>query len=108
MGLPPDTAVSLGHHFATAGGWVSGMFVGSGGEELWALVMVQREAGGVVVDLPGGKRHLGEVALECALREAKEEVGIDFSGASVVAERYDGVGMTVFVLTDGECVRRGK
>eukprot|EP00981_Chlorochromonas_danica_P006638 scaffold1446_cov175-Ochromonas_danica.AAC.16 len=37
----------------------------------------------VILDLPGGKRMLGETSLECAIRETKEEIGLDLYGAHI-------------------------
>lgn len=39
--------------------------------------------------LPGGAMEPGETAHACALREAREEVGIDAAGATVLAEHVD-------------------
>lgn len=41
------------------------------------------------IDVPGGKRELGESSLECAIRETWEEVGIDLSGCSLFEDVSD-------------------
>lgn len=37
----------------------------------------------LILDLPGGKRMLGETSLECAIRETKEEIGLDLYEAHI-------------------------
>lgn len=53
------------------------------GEELGVLLTLTVGKSRVTLDLPGGKRSLGETSLECAFRETWEEIGIDLSAASI-------------------------
>ena len=50
------------------------------------LVMFQVWPEQFVLDLPGGKRELAEDTRACAVRETREETGIDLAGEEPVAE----------------------
>jgi len=57
-----------------------------------ALVVIRRDEGKPIpwpgfLDFPGGGREGGETALECALRETREEVGLAVAEAEVVWRR---------------------
>lgn len=56
------------------------------------LMRKRRGHGAGLINAPGGKREGDETALECALRETREEVGLDVRQARLLGElRFDDV-----------------
>jgi hypothetical protein len=53
------------------------------GSFLFVLLEQWDEKGKFKITLPGGKRQLGEPSIECALREFKEETGIEMDKALI-------------------------
>ena len=75
-------------------------------KKLCLLLIVQRRSLNkfVKIDCPGGKRHLGETAEQCAVREVNEEVGfLMLSPAQhfLMESRLD-ASMTSFIAVVGE------
>ena len=60
------------------------LFTVAGGELL--LMRKKRGHGAGKINAPGGKVDAGETPLACALRETREEVGIQVRGAVLMAE----------------------
>jgi len=58
------------------------------------LIMKKRGLGAGKYNAPGGKVEPGETPLQCALRETREEIGVDPVNARQVGELY-------FEFTDG-------
>ncbi len=48
-----------------------------------SIILCNSKTNKFEIDVPGGKRELGESPLECALRESWEEIGIDLTGCYV-------------------------
>lgn len=64
-------SVEIGHHLSS----VLALTVRQKDEEFW-FVMGYDDRKSLELDLPGGKRHLGEAALEGAIRETEEETSL--------------------------------
>ena len=64
-------SVKIGHHLSS----VLALTARSKDEEFW-FVMGYDDRKSIELDLPGGKRHLGETALEGAIRETEEETSL--------------------------------
>lgn len=81
--------IIIGHHLQTMQ-----QLVGSDDADYWFAMVQQKGADKVLLDLPGGKRHLGETSLECAIRETREEtslqVGSDWIQAILTHEKEPG------------------
>jgi 8-oxo-dGTP pyrophosphatase MutT (NUDIX family) len=79
--LNQTSDVEIGHHLK-----IMLQLVGDNDATFW-FVMVQNSdlgANRVTLDLPGGKRHLGETSLDCAIRETQEETSLHASKAWIV------------------------
>ncbi|MFZ9505252.1 MAG: NUDIX hydrolase [Cyclobacteriaceae bacterium] len=58
-------------------------------DDLWFPLIKRTETGGVhsgQISFPGGRTEAGEVAVETALREAEEEIGIDKTEVEVIGQ----------------------
>eukprot|EP00977_Amphora_coffeiformis_P021017 scaffold8728_cov164-Amphora_coffeaeformis.AAC.2 len=66
-GLSPHTKIKLGHHLKVS---LESL------EHEYILVMVFDDKTFFSLDLPGGKRQLGEGSWECAVRETEEETSL--------------------------------
>ena len=62
---------------------------------LVAVTTYPDKPGKRILGITGGKKDIGETPLECAVREAKEEVGIDLSQTLVVREKDEDFGSIV-------------
>jgi NTP pyrophosphohydrolases including oxidative damage repair enzymes len=76
-----NTSVNIGHHLSRAIDLFKERRRDIEHENVYILTTVVQtiQSGGRVVldlDIPGGKRHLGESSLECALRETLEETSL--------------------------------
>lgn len=84
------------------------LFVVRGGEIL--LIRKKRGLGAGKINGPGGKLDPGETALECAVRETREELGVDPVGVEQLGElRFqftDGLSILGSVFRARDC--RGK
>jgi hypothetical protein len=54
------------------------------------LVSIEIKSRKIVVDISGGKRELGEISLECCVRETFEELGFDFRHLLLNSSLRDG------------------
>ena len=89
--------IELGHHLLS----VLGLTSRSKDEEFW-LVMGYDDRKSLELDLPGGKRHLGETSLEGAIRETEEETSLMWDASWVrgvlQSNKRSAVGNRYFVL----------
>jgi 8-oxo-dGTP diphosphatase len=82
------------------------VFVVRAGEIL--LIRKKRGLGAGKVNGPGGKLERGESALECAIREVEEELGVTPIGVEVAGELHfqfvDGYAIAVTVFRADDCI----
>lgn len=81
------------------------LFVVRGGQVL--LIRKKRGLGAGKINAPGGRFEPGETALECAIREVEEELGVTACEISEVGELsfqfVDGYGIHAHVFRAGGC-----
>mmetsp|Transcript_20356 Transcript_20356/g.40655 ORF Transcript_20356/g.40655 Transcript_20356/m.40655 type:complete len:177 (+) Transcript_20356:109-639(+) len=111
-----ESDYELGHHIKVCLSLTdkpSKELVPSGTEEEYWFVMVYRDdlKGGrhsYCIDLPGGKRYLGETALGGAIRETEEETSFRFGPnwviTSLQGERGPGKGSRFFCVRPSELI----
>lgn len=83
INITSEDRIEFGHHLETMLGIFSGIDA-SFEEYKYLFVMMFKDIKGkgkyernvYVIDLPGGKRHLGEQTYECAVRETEEETSL--------------------------------
>ena len=104
--LPNDTTVER----IDWSGWVPGqkatlLFVVRGGQML--LIHKKRGLGAGKINGPGGRLEPGETAIEAAVRETREELGVDALGVSKSGELFfqfiDGLSLHVEVFRAEDC-----
>ena len=54
----------------------------------FAMITVNVKGDEVQIDLPGGKRHMGENTKDCAIRETEEETSLDLKNLDVSMKEY--------------------
>lgn len=69
--------IELGHHLSAV------LNLKERSDDYW-LVLGYDHDKSLVLDLPGGKRHLGETSLEGAIRETEEEMSLVWDASWVV------------------------
>ena len=74
----------IGHHLSEA---LDIMKVHKMGNR-FAMITVNVKGDEVQIDLPGGKRHMGENTKDCAIRETEEETSLDLKKLDVTMKEY--------------------
>lgn len=77
--LTTDTKLELGHHLKAILGELEHEFL---------LVMVYDDKTSFALDVPGGKRQLGEGSWECAVRETSEETSLLVESSWVTGRQH--------------------
>jgi hypothetical protein len=85
-----NTSIKIGHHLNRAIDFFKDRKKEKDNNEdifiLTTIIQTMHSTGRVVldIDIPGGKRHLGESSLECALRETLEETSLSIERSWIV------------------------
>ena len=78
------TNVSIGHHLHS----VLEIMRRQKMKEMFVMVLVEVRSSEFRLDLPGGKRRLGEDTFKCAIRETEEESSLDVNSLQYEKNEY--------------------